>query len=129
MKLLCDEDIGTSVPKALKLVGYDVTSIYHEKWAGREDTFWLEKAGQLNWLIFSCNKRILLVDAERKALIDNNVGIIFLTSGWEHPANVLRLLLNKWDKITYIHSNQTRPFALFLSPNGKISNSYRKFHL
>lgn len=129
MKLLCDEDIGTGVPKALKLVGYDATSIFQEGWAGKEDTFWLEKAGQLNWLVFSCNKRILLVENEREALIKNNVGIIFLNSGWEHPASVLKLLLSKWDKLIDYHSKTPRPFALFLSPIGRFSTSYRKFHL
>ncbi len=129
MKLLCDEDIGTGVPKALQLVGYNATSIFQEGWAGKEDTFWLAKAGELKWLVFSCNKRILLAADERKAVIDNSVGIVFLTSGEEHPPKVLKLLLTKWENLIDIDDKTPRPFALFLSPNGRFSASYRKFKL
>lgn len=89
MKLLCDEDIGTGVPEALHLVGYDAISLYKQGWAGKEDVFWLARAGELKWLVFSCNKRMLLVTNERDTIISTKVGVLFLTSGEEHPPKVL----------------------------------------
>lgn len=129
MRLLCDEDIGTGVPGALHLVDCDAISLFKQGWAGTDDIFWLGKAGELEWLVFSCNKRMLLAKSERDTIISAKVGIIFLTSGEEHPSKVLKLLLTKWDKLVHIHENISRPFAFFVSPNGRISTKYRNFTL
>ena len=58
MILLCDEDIGTGVPKALTSVGYDARSLTGMSWGGQPDQFWLTKAGQLKFLVLSCNKKM-----------------------------------------------------------------------
>ena len=69
MKLLCDEDVGTGVPGALDLVGYSAVSLNGMGWGGKTDEFWLTKAGELEWLVLSCNKRMLQVKAERDTII------------------------------------------------------------
>ena len=124
MILLCDEDIGTRVPRALTLVGYDVRSIVGMGWDGKQDTWWLAQAGRQNWLVFSCNKRMLRVPSERSAIHDNRVGIIYLTSGEQHLPKVLWLLLVKWPYLEHINDNLPRPFARFLSPTGRVTESY-----
>ncbi len=129
MKLLCDEDIGTGVPRALRLVGYNAISLFDAGWASTHDVFWLAKAVELGWLVFSCNKRMLLAKDEREIIMNSKVGIVFLTTGEEYIAKVLRLLLIKWDKLVHIHENTTRPFALFLSPKGRLTTKYRRFQL
>ena len=129
MILLCDEDIGTHVPEALTLVSHDVRSLVLMGWESRPDTWWLEQAGRQNWLVFSCNKRMLRVPNEREAIQRNNVGIVFLTNGEEHLARVLWLLLVKWSWLEEIHRNLSRPFARFLSPTGRVSDSYRDLKL
>lgn len=129
MRLLCDEDIGTGVPKALQLVECDATSLYEMGFAGKVDTFWLRRAGELGWLVFSCNKRMLLAKEERNTIINYKVGILFLTNGEEYIAKVLRLLLVKWESLIHIDNYTPRPFALFLSPNGRLSTKYKHFEL
>ena len=62
-------------------------------WGGKPDEFWLAKAGQLDWLILSCNKKMLKVTAEKETIIRERVGIVFLTSGEEAPSTVLMRLL------------------------------------
>ena len=124
MILLCDEDIGTRVPSALSLVGYDVRSIYKMGWAGKPDAWWLPQAGRQDWLVFSCNKRMLRVPSERSAIHDNRLGIIYLTSGEQYLPKVLWLLLVKWPWLEYINDNLPRPFARFLSPTGRVTESY-----
>ena len=96
MILLCDEDVGVGVPQALDAVGYDARSLVSMGWGGRPDEFWLTKAGELEWLVQSCNKKMLKVAAEKDTIIRERVGIIFLTSGEEHPPKVLMRLLKKW---------------------------------
>ena len=127
--LLCDENIGTGVPKALALVGYDTRWFVALGWAGKKDEEWLPWVGQNGWLLFSCNKKMLLVPSEHAAIVQNRVGVVFLTNGEEYPARVLRLLLAKWDTLELLWSLTEKPFARFLSPNGHLARKYRYYEL
>lgn len=120
MILFCDEDIGTRVPDALRLVGYKTFSMRQKGWLSKDDVDWLTKAGQSGWLAFSSNKRMLKVERERATIIREKVGIVFLTSGEEHLPKVLWLLLVKWPWLEYIDETEPRPFAFFLAPNGRV---------
>jgi hypothetical protein len=127
--LLCDEDIGTHVPRALTLVGRDARSLFQQGWRGTPDTYWLAQAGRLGWLVFSSNKKMLRVPSERAVIQGERVGIVFLTNGEENLARQLWLLLVKWPWLEEIDCNLPRPFARFLSPTGRVSDSYRDFRL
>jgi hypothetical protein len=127
--LLCDEDIGTNVPKALTLVDRDARSLAQQGWRGMPDTYWLAQAGRLGWLVFSSNKKMLRVPSERAVIQREHVGIVFLTTGEEHLARQLWLLLVKWPWLEEIDANLPRPFARFLSPTGRVSDSYRDLKL
>ena len=129
MILLCDEDIGTRVARALTLVGHDARSVAGMGWGGREDVWWLEQAGRLNWLVFSANKKMLRVPVEREVIERYKVGIVFLNNGEEYSADVLWLLLVKWPKLEEFHDTLPRPFARFLSRTGAWSESYRGLRL
>lgn len=119
MILLCDEDIGTHVPKALQLVRYRTMSLHQRGWRSWDDPEWLAIAGQKKWLVFSANKRMLEVPNERSTIIREKVGIVYLTNGEEHIDRVLWLLLVKWKRLQYIDQNEPRPFVFFLSPRGQ----------
>ena len=129
MRLLCDEDVGTGVPNALKAVGYPVDSLYSLGWLGKPYDWWLEHAGNNGWLVFSCNKRQLRSVTERQVIVDHLVGIVYMTSGEESPALMLKVLLNRWDKLELLDSTTQRPFARFLSPRGVLTDRYRGLHL
>ena len=121
MILLCDEDVGIRVPKALKLVGIkNVKSMVDSSFGlGKHDVEWLKGVGERGWLAFSCNKRMLDVPEERDTIIAEKVGIVFLTSGQEYLQQVLRLLLNKWEWLEFIDLTAPRPFAYYLYPYGR----------
>ena len=129
MILLCDEDVGTGVPIALNAVGYDARSLRGMSWGGLPDQFWLEKAGHLEWLVLSCNKRMLKVTAERNTIIRERVGIVFLTSGEEQPSRVLLRLLQKWPDLELLWDTTPRPFARFLFANNRLSDEFRDYRL
>jgi hypothetical protein len=78
LKLYCDEDIGTRVPKALKLVGLRAEYAVSRGMISEPDVQWLQRIGQKRWLGISCNKNIMQVPEERDAIITYKVGIIFL---------------------------------------------------
>jgi hypothetical protein len=112
--LVCDEDVGTRVPNAQKLVGLNVLSFRDAGLLGAPDVKWLTQAGQQGWLVFSCNKRMLEVPVERNTIIDQKVGIVFLTSGQERLPNTLGLILARWEWLELIDRTVSRPFAYFL---------------
>ena len=121
MILLCDKDVGTRVPKALKLVGLRVISLADSSFGlHKNDVEWLTGVGKRGWLAFSCNKKMLDVPLERDTIIEEKVGIVFLTSGQEYLPQVLRLLLNKWEWLELIDQTTPRPFAYYLYPYGRI---------
>jgi hypothetical protein len=118
--ILFDEDLGTRVPDALRLVGYRrVISMKTQGWLSRDDVDWLTIAGRRGWIIFSNNKRMLTVPEEEQTIIREKVGIVFLTSGYEHVDKVLLLMLKKWTWFQHIDKNDNRPFVYMLSPRGK----------
>lgn len=117
--LVCDENVGTKVPKALKLVGLRVISLADSFGLGKDDVEWLSEVGKRGWLAFSCNKKMLDVPWERDTIIAEKVGIVFLTSGQEYLPRILRLLLNKWEWLEHIDQTTPRPFAYYLYPYGR----------
>ncbi len=128
MILLCDENLG-QIPRALSLVGYDARHFKTLRWSGKKDIEWLPWVGQAEWLLFSCNKKQLTVPSERNAIIQNNVGVVYLTNGEEHPPKVLMLLLRKWEVLELLWNTTERPFARFLHPNGVLTTKYRNLQL
>lgn len=81
LELLCDEDIGTGVPTALRAVDYQAFALVRLGWGGRPDVEWLAWAGQNRYLVLSCNKKMLLVPEERDTIIREKVGLVFLNHG------------------------------------------------
>lgn len=129
MVLLFDEDCGTGIPKALALVGYATHYFFELRWSGKKDTEWLPWVGQNEWLLFSYNKKQLKVPTEWNAIIENKVGVVYLTSGEEFAAKVLLLLLKKWETLELLWNTMERPFVRFLHPNGVITDKYRGLQL
>lgn len=119
MILYSDEDVGTRVPKALKLVGLKVVSAVSKGAVSEPDIQWLERVGKKGWLGLSCNKNILNVPEERDAIINNNVGIVFVTSGNLHPKDKLLLILRKWQWMETLNEIENRPFAYYLYATGR----------
>lgn len=128
MILLCDENLG-KIPQALALVGYDTRYFKALGWSGKKDTEWLPWVGEKQWLLLSCNKKQLIVPSECNAILQNDVGVVYLTTGGEFPAKVLLLLLKKWYTLELLWNTTGRPFARFLHPNGMLTTKYRNLQL
>ena len=80
-------------------------------------------------MLFSYNKKQLIVPSEWNSIINNKVGVVYLTSGEEYAAKVLLLLLKKWEALELLWDTTERPFTRFLHPNGVITNKYRRLEL
>ena len=52
-----------------------------------------------------------------------------MTNGEEGPALMLKVLLNRWEKLELLAATTSKPFARFLSPRGVLADHYRDFYL
>jgi hypothetical protein len=117
--LYCDEDVGTKVPKALKLVGLRAVPGVSKGGPSEPDIQWLNRVGEKGWLGLSCNKNMLSVPEERDAITNNRVGIVFFTSGNLHPKDKLLLILRKWQWLETVDAAEEKPFAFYLYMTGQ----------
>ena len=124
MILLCVEDVGTGIPHALNDVGLEARTLVRIGLAGKDDTIRLPVAGRNGWLVFSHNKKMLTVALEKQAVIDHNVGIVFLTTGEENTVTQLRLLLSRWPAPELLDATVPRPFARFVRPDGHVTDRF-----
>ena len=80
-------------------------------------------------MFLSANKKMLQVPHERDAIVNNSLGVIFLTSGEERIVKMLQLLLRKWDDLDLLDRTEPRPFVRFLNMRGQLLNQYRGLRL
>ena len=92
-----DENMGGSVPRALKILGLRaIPGVSKRYGAGQDDIEYLGRAGQRNWLAISANKHMLDVQEERNTILTEQVGIVFMTDGQMKRPALMLLLLKKW---------------------------------
>ena len=57
---------------------------------------------------------------EFQSIVDNNVGVVFLTGGQQPVDSVIELLANSWTILEELHSGTPRPFIRFLTTTGNL---------
>lgn len=123
MKLFFDEDTGKGVPKALRALRVHGLVVDYVGGGtiprGAPDEVWLPYVGQQGFLVISCNRGILMAEAQRGLLISERVGAVFLRSGEERKLNVLKLILNQWEWLQSIDIDEPRPFAYLITIAGR----------
>lgn len=121
MILICDENVGPRVTEALRLRGYEALSFHDLGWLGQDDVVWLPKAALIpDSLVISRDRTILERDSEISALVENNVGIVFLTGGQLPTEIMVDVLTANWDQLEELHNNTPRPFVRFLTTTGNL---------
>lgn len=125
MILLCDENLGRAISEELNWKGYDARSSRSMGWLERLDVDWLPEAGQIaDSLVLSCDRKMVRKADERRAIMTNNIGIVFLTSGQKPVNSLVRLLSSNWNRLEQLHLNTPRPFVRFLTPDGQLLHKY-----
>jgi len=127
VNLFFDEDNGTGIPRALTLIKAPTDTIhfasngYHQVVRrGTKDPDWIPVVGERGWLVFSQNKWMVNNEEERRLLIANKVGIVYLDTGNAPAFPVMRMLLNRWDWLRGLDADHSaRPFAYLISVGGK----------
>lgn len=128
MNIFFDEDNGTGIPRALRLLRIPTTRIYfptNEPGAliskGAKDVEWIPRVGREGWLVFSQNRAMLDNERELELLIQHRVGIVFLTNGNQRAHRVMRLLLNRWPWLEAVEAGANRPFAYLMTLSGRVT--------
>ena len=57
---------------------------------------------------------------EKQAIIDNYLGVVFLTSGQQPVEDLIQLVIGNWDQLEHLHHNTLRPFVRFLTTIGTL---------
>ena len=121
MILICDENVGTQVVEKLRQRGYDALSFRNLGWLGESDVVWLPKAGRISdSIVISRDRSMLDERAELQAIIDHNVGIVFLTGGQLTIERMAQTLAENWAQLEELHHNTPRPFIRFLTSSGNL---------
>ena len=121
MILICDENVGTQVVEKLRQRGYDALSFRNLGWLGEPDVVWLPKTGGISdSIVISRDRSMLDERAELQAIIDHNVGIVFLTGGQLTIERMAQTLAENWAQLEELHNNTPRPFIRFLTSSGNL---------
>src|SRR5205814_5888396 len=76
--ILIDRSVPRGVADALKYVRDDVRWLDDEFPHGTPDHVWLARAGATRWLVIMRDKKVRSRPAERRAILENNVGCFCL---------------------------------------------------
>ena len=71
-------------------------------------------------LILTRDRSMLDNSNEKQAIIDNNLGVVFLTAGQQSVEDLIRLVVNSWDQLEHLHDTTPRPFVRFLTTTGNL---------
>ena len=121
MILICDENISPRVSDALQERGLDARSFKRLGWLSDDDPVWLTRIPDIaDSLVVSRDRMMLNRPRELNSIVDNDIGIVFLTGGQQAVESVIELLRNSWALLEELHNNTPRPFVRFLTTNGNL---------
>ena len=121
MILICDENIGPRVTEGLRNLGFDALAFGDLGWLGEPDVMWLPKASAIaDSLVMTRDRTILRKPEELQAVVNGNIGIVFLTGGQLPAGRMIRVLSENWRKLEELHNSTPRPFIRFLTNDGNL---------
>jgi hypothetical protein len=126
VKIYFDEDNGSGIPRALKLVRMPAAQIEYPRDSpnalqklGTPDRIWIPWAGDTRYLVFSQNIHILENEEEFRLLVQHNVGIVFMNNGSELAWAVLRMIMVRWEWLQSVDNHESRPFVYIVGLTGR----------
>lgn len=123
MKLFFDENMGSGVPEALRLVGIREVNYVTNMFAGEHsaqgvaDEEWIPRIGS-DWLVVSKDQQLLRRPAQLQLLAQHHLGIICITSATARSRDLLEFMLRRMAQLEEIDSQTPRPFAFRVSLRG-----------
>ncbi len=120
--ILIDRSVPRGVADAFKHVRDDVRWLDDEFPHGTPDHVWLAKAGTNGWLVIMRDKKVRSRPAERRAILENDVGCFCLIQKHDPTKwGYLKLLCATLDEMLAKFSSTPRPFMYGVDATGKMS--------
>ena len=119
MKLFFDHNVGSHVPRALRLLRVDATWHLEHFAPTAPDAEWLPVVGSRGWVVVTHDRRLLLNPTERRAIYDARVGCFILHGGGASRWEKMRILSAAWPMMAYVMENEPPPYIWRLLPSGR----------
>jgi hypothetical protein len=117
-----DRSIPKAVAEALKLVRGDILWLEDCLAHDVKDPEWLREVGKAGWLVILRDKKVRTRPAERRAILENDVGAFILNQGSDPTKwRYLQLLTQTLDEMEQKFATTRRPFIYTVSRDGRIN--------
>jgi hypothetical protein len=116
-----DRSIGSRLPEALEILGFDVAAHDHYFDPTTPDVEWLENVAERGWVVVTNDKQIRYNELERRTLIETNTGYFVLGGGSRTNRQMALTLMLAWDAIQEVAASTPRPFAFTVHASGRLT--------
>ncbi len=115
-----DRSSGKKLAEGLKEIGLNIEKHDDHFEQNALDIVWLERCGEMNWVVISSDKAIKKNFLEKQALMESNLASFFFTSANLTSEQQIEIIKKGLKRIAnFIESNKT-PFIARLDKEGKV---------
>ena len=115
-----DRSSGKQLAEGLKELGLNVEKHDDHFEQNTLDYVWLEKCGEMNWVVISSDKAIKKNFLEKQALIKSNLASFFFTSANLTSQQQIEIVSKGLKRIANILESNKKPFIARLDKEGKV---------
>jgi predicted nuclease of predicted toxin-antitoxin system len=115
-----DRSSGKQFAEGLKELGLNVEKHDDHFPQNTLDIYWLEKCGELNWIVISSDKAIKKNFLEKQALMQSKLASFFFTSASLTTEQQITIVSKGLRRIANILASQKKPFIARLDKEGKV---------
>lgn len=115
-----DRSSGKRLAEGLKELGLNVEKHDDHFEQNTLDIIWLEKCGEMNWVVISSDKAIKKNLLEKEALMKSNLASFFFTSASLTSDQQIEIINKGLKRIANILSSNKRPFIARLDKEGNV---------
>ena len=123
MILFFDRNIGTGIPKALRLLDLPVQIEAHQDhFAQNEpDDVWLPTVASWGWIVVAQDYKFHVLEAELEALKQHNIGCFYLWGAESPKWQTMRAFLRGLENVLRVAEKSPRPFAYRIEKHGAVN--------
>lgn len=118
MTLFFDRNVGTAVPRALRLLGLSVEHHDDHFEPKTQDDQWMAAVGQVGWTVIGHDRKFHEIDVELQAIHHHRLGVFYLWGANAKKWDKMRLFAKVYDKITAVIRSEPRPFIYRVYKSG-----------
>lgn len=115
-----DRSSGKKLAEGLKELGLNIEKHDDHFEQNTLDIIWLEKCGEMNWVVISSDKAIKKNILEKEALMKSNLASFFFTSASLTSEQQIEIITKGLKRIANILASTKKPFIARLDKEGNV---------